>query len=62
VYKTTERLGTPGGGGKAVMLTFMLCIIGGIVIGFVSVLVGALLFIAFGTFIGYIVFFRQAYV
>jgi len=62
VYKTTERIGTPGGGGKAVMLTFILCIIGGVVIGFVSVLVGALLFIAFGTFIGYILFFKPAYI
>ncbi len=59
-YRVSTQAGYTGGGGKAVMLIFNVCIIGGAVLGLMSVLVAALMFIAFGTFTAYIVFFRGA--
>jgi hypothetical protein len=47
-------------GGKTTLLIFDICIIGGAVLGLVPILVAALLFIGFGVFTGYILFFRNA--
>lgn len=59
VYRVGQREGVPGGG-KVVMVVFDICIIGGAVLGLLSLLVAALMFIGFGAFTGYIIFFRQA--
>ena len=63
VYRTESRGGVFGeasdGGGKAVMSVFSLMVIGGALLGMLSPLVAALLFIASGAFIGYILFFRS---
>jgi len=46
--------------GKPMLLIFDICIIGGVLLGMVPLVVGILLFIAFGTFTGYILFFQRA--
>ncbi len=46
--------------GKVTLLVFDLCIIGGTVLGLVSFIIAALLFIAFVGFTGYVIFFRNA--
>lgn len=61
VYRAEARRGTPGGG-KIVMLVFDVCIIAGAVLGLLSILIAILLFIGFGAFTGYVLFFRQAHV
>ena len=60
----TYRLGEQGGmrgGGKVVMLIFDLCIIGGAVLGLLSMVVAVLMFIGFGALTGYVIFFRGAH-
>ena len=59
VYKVGERDGVPSGG-KAILLVFDVCIIAGAVLGLLSILVVVLLFIGFGAFTGYVLFFRGA--
>ena len=60
-YKAGSRLGAfRGGSGKAVMIVFDICIIGGGVLGLLSILVAALLFIGFGIVTGYVLFYRHA--
>jgi len=59
VYKLGVREGVPGGG-KVVLLVFDVCIIAGAVLGLMSILVAVLMFIAFGAFTGYVLFFRHA--
>jgi len=46
--------------GKIMLVVFDVCIIGGALLGLLSILVAALLFLVFGVFVGYIVFFRGA--
>ena len=58
-YKTGERGGVHGSG-KVVLMVFDVCIIAGAVLGLLSMLVAILLFIAFGAFTGYVLFFRHA--
>ena len=61
VYKATDRgEGYAGGGGKITMLIFDVCIVGGAVLGLMSIIVAVLMFIMFGVFTGYILFFRSA--
>ncbi len=69
VYKVANKTdysgyqGGAGGGmsaGKITLLVFDLCIVGGAVLGMLSMLVAVLMFLAFGVFIGYIIFFRGA--
>ncbi len=60
VYRLSGREGYAGGAGKAVMLVFNICIIGGAVMGFLPVLVAVLMFIGSGALIGYVVFFKSA--
>lgn len=59
VYRMGEQSAYTGTG-KVVMIVFDLCIIGGAVLGLLSVLVAVLLFIGFGAFTGYVLFFRGA--
>lgn len=59
VYRLGQR-GEMHGGGKVVLLVFNLCIIGGAVLGLLSILVAALLFIGFGAFTGWVLFFKGA--
>lgn len=63
-YKAISRsrrfAGGGGGSGKAVMLVFDICIIGGAVLGLLTILVASLMFIGFGFFTGYVLFYRQA--
>lgn len=61
-FKASNRRGSfaGGGGGKAVMIIFDICIIGGGVLGLLSILVATLLFIAFGFMTGYVLFYRGA--
>lgn len=47
-------------GSKVVLLVFNLCIIGGAVLGLVSILVAGLMFICSGAFTAYIIFFKGA--
>jgi len=47
-------------GKKPVWLVFNICIIGGAVLGLLATLIAVLIFIAFGTLTGYVVFFRGA--
>ena len=61
VYTTGERQGIRGGG-KVVMVVFDIWIIAGAILGLLSMLVAVLMFIAFGAFTGYVLFFKQAYV
>ncbi len=64
VYRGSQRagdkLGYKVGSDKAVMLVFDICIIGGAVLGLLPVLVAVLMFIGFGVFTGYVLFFRSA--
>ncbi len=63
VYKTGSEQAEAYGGagnGKVVMLVFQLCIIGGALLGLLHPIVAALLFICWGAFIGYVLFFRGA--
>ena len=60
-YKIRGQVGLgSGGGGKTVMIVFDICIIGGAVLGLLSILVAVLLFIGFGMLTGYILFYRGA--
>ena len=59
VFRLGAREGIPGGG-KVVMIVFDLCIVGGALLGLLEVVVAALMFIGFGAFTGYVLFFRQA--
>jgi len=59
VYKVGEE-SNYGGSGKVVMIVFDLCIIGGAVLGLLSIIAAVLLFIGFGAFTGYVLFFRGA--
>jgi len=61
VYTAERRAGLQSSG-KAILLIFDVCIIAGAVLGLLSMLVAVCLFIAFGAFTGYIIFFRHAYV
>jgi len=61
VYKASDRgEGYGGSGGKVTILIFDICIVGGAVLGLLPILVAILLFIAFGFFTAYIIFFRHA--
>lgn len=61
VYRLdSQRAGYTGGAGKAVLLVFDICIIGGAVLGLMPVLVAVLMFIGFGALTGYVIFFRSA--
>lgn len=46
--------------GKLAMLIFCLCIIGGTILGLVHILVATMMFICFGAFTGYVIFFKGA--
>lgn len=61
-YKASNKRGAfaSGGGDKAVMVVFDICIIGGGVLGLLPVLVAALMFIGFGFLTGYVIFYRHA--
>lgn len=59
VYRLGQRENFHSGG-KVVMLVFNLCIVGGAVLGLLPILAAVLLFIAFGAFTGYILFFKPA--
>ncbi len=50
----------PHVGGKGILLVFDVCIIGGAVLGLMTILVAALMFIGFGILTGYVLFFRGA--
>ncbi len=58
--RTGDKLGYKVSSDKAVMLVFNICIIGGAVLGLLPVLVAVLMFIGFGVFTGYVLFFRSA--
>jgi len=60
-YKAETRRGVPGAG-KVTLVIFDICIIAGAILGLLSMLVAVLMFIAFGAFTGYVLFFKQAYV
>jgi len=60
-FRVGESQGVRGGG-KVVLLVFDVCIIAGAVLGLMSVLVAVLMFIAFGAFTSYVIFFRGAHV
>ena len=61
IYSLNRRApGYGGGGGKAVMIIFNLCIIGGAILGLIPVLVAVLMFLGFGAITGYVLFFRGA--
>lgn len=64
VFGMGERQGVYGGGGggagKIVLLVFDICIIGGAVLGLLHPIVATLMFIGFGAFTGYVLFFRGA--
>ncbi len=61
VYRIdASRESYTGGVGKNVMLVFNICIIGGTLLGLLHPVVGALLFIGFGAFTGYVLIFRNA--
>ena len=59
-YKVRGQVGFGGGSGKTVMIVFDICIIGGAVLGLLSILVAVLLFIGFGMMTGYVLFYRHA--
>lgn len=65
-YKVTQGQqsmlggGLGGGGGKVVLLVFDICIIGGALLGLLHVLVAVMMFIMFGVFTGYVIFFKGA--
>lgn len=59
VYRLGERESIASGG-KVVLLVFDICIIGGAVLGLLSMLAAILLFIGFGAVTGYIIFFKGA--
>ena len=59
-YRIRGQVGFGGGSGKTVMIVFDICIIGGAVLGLLSILVAVLLFIAFGMLTGYVLFYRHA--
>lgn len=61
VYKRTEGADATRTG-KIVFIVFDVCVIGGILLGMLSIIVGVLVFLACNAFIGYILFFRQAHV
>lgn len=60
VYKKGTQRGYGAGKGKTMMLVFDTCIVGGTVLGLLHPLVVTLLFIGFGAFTGYVLFFRGA--
>ena len=61
IYKFRNRAGfASGGSGKAVMIIFDICIIGGAVLGLLDIIVAVLLFIGFGMLTGYVLFYRHA--
>lgn len=60
-YKVGHREGAPGGG-KVILLVFDVCIIAGTVLGLLHMLLAICLFIMFGAFTGYVLFFKHAYV
>jgi len=57
--KSGGSLGGESGGGKSIMAVFSLMVVGGALLGLLSPLIAALLFIACGVFIGYILFFKS---
>ncbi len=63
VYKwgSDRDLYSGGGAAKVVLPTLILCIVGGTLLGFVKLVVAALMFIVVvGLFVGYVLFFRGA--
>lgn len=58
-WKTRDEISGVGGG-KLTFLVFDICILGGIMLGLLHPIVGAVMFIGFTVFVGYILFFRQA--
>jgi len=58
-YRVGLREGIPGGR-KVVMIVFDLCIVGGAVLALLPILVAVLMFIGFGAFTGYVLFFKHA--
>ena len=58
-YQATSRSG--GGGGKVVMIVFDICIIGGALLGLMSVLIATLLFIGFGAVTAFVLIYKGAY-
>lgn len=62
LWKSTRNRGVfdAGGGGKAVMIVFDICIIAGAVLGLLSILVAALMFIIFGIITGFVLFYKPA--
>ncbi len=61
VYRNTPE-GSFGstGGGKVVIVIFDICIVGGMLLGLLKPVVAICMFLAFGVFTGYILFFRHA--
>jgi len=60
VYRGLNKDGSRSSGGKVVLLVFDICIIGGTVLGFLPVRVSVLLFIGFGAFTGYALFYKHS--
>lgn len=60
VFKVAASGPHNSGAGKVTLIVFDICIIGGGILGFMPVLIAALLFIIFGVFTGYILFFKNA--
>ena len=58
--KMSARYYAQDAGGKGALLVFDICIIIGAVLGMLSVLVAALLFIGFGAVTGYVLLYRQS--
>jgi len=54
------RYGVGGGMGKIVIIVFDICIIGGALLGLLKPVVAVGMFLIFGMFIGYVLFFRGA--
>jgi len=61
-YHSTPERGFGGtGAGKIVMIVFNICIIGGTLLGLLKPVVAVGMFLAFGTFTGYMLFFKGAH-
>lgn len=60
VYKNTARDGYTPGAGKVVLVVFNICIVGGALMGMLNFILAALMFVLFGIFAGYVLFFRNA--
>lgn len=55
-----SQFGYGGASGKTILLVFDICIIGGTVLGMIHPIVAIMMFIGFGAFTGYVLFFKGA--